>query len=91
MPRGGDIRLGQVGVHFQIHLGLERHRLCLAALVENCLLEQTDIEVIADRFDMPVLARTEQIPCAANLHIAEGDAEARAEFGIFAERLQPLA
>ena len=91
VPLGGNITLGEVGIDFQIDLCLERRCPLFAALVKDCLFQQADVEVVTDRLDVPVLARAEQVSGTADLHIAEGNTEARAELGVFAEGLQAFS
>ena len=61
-----------------------------ALLLQNGLLQELEVHIIAHRDDVAGLLRAEQIARAANFEIAHGDLEAGAEFRVLADGLQPL-
>ena len=48
------------------------------------------VQVVADRGDVTGLCLAEQVAGTADLEVAHGDLEARAELGRLADRLEPL-
>ena len=78
----GDIPLGDIGVHPQVHqtfalVPLDR----FAPGLGNGLVQHLHIEVIAHRLHVAVLAVAQQVAGAPDLQIPHGDAEPRAEGG----------
>ena len=58
--------------------------------VADGVFQQLAIQLVTDSRDMAALLRAEDVAGAANLQVAQGDLEARAEFGELLDRLEPL-
>ena len=63
----------------------------LAGELGDGFAQQLDVELEAERGQVPVLLRAEQLSRAANLEIAHGDREAGAQLGVVRERREPGA
>ena len=63
----------------------------LAGELGDGLAQQLDVELEAERGDVPGLLRAEQLARAADLEVAHRDREAGAELGVVGERRQPRA
>ena len=82
--------LRKVGVHLHIHAGFHIAHRSIAAHFAHRVLDHLHIHIIADRRHKAALLTAQQIARAADLQIAHRDAEARSEFGKFADGVQAL-
>ena len=57
----------------------------------DCLIQQLGVELETNCVDIATLLRTEDVARPANLQVAHGDAETRAQFRRFQHSRQPLA
>ena len=87
----GNVFFGQKCVKIEVDRTFHFRFADLSALFENGLIEQLDIEVVADGVEMTMLFCTEQVSRTANFHIAQGDFESRSEFGILPHGFKPFA
>ena len=82
--------MGRLASSGQVELDLGRLAHRLALQLGHRLGDHLAVEVVADRGDVAGLAGAEQVAGAADLEVAHGDLEARAQLGGLADRLQPL-
>ena len=88
----GHVVAGHVGVHRQVHA----HRLGallggVAGQQAHRLVDHADVELEAHSGHVPGLLVAEQVARSADLEIAHGDLEARAELGVVRQRGQSRA
>ena len=86
---GLDVGRRHVGVDRRIDAHRPRDRAPLARQLRDRLAEQLDVELEAERGHVAGLLGAEQVAGAADLEIAHGDREARAQLGVVGERRQP--
>jgi hypothetical protein len=90
----GHVVGGHVGVHVDVHPhGLRVGLLgSVGRLLRRLhrLVEHLHVELEAERGDVPGLLVAEQVAGAAQLEVAHGDLEARAELGVVAQGAQAL-
>ena len=86
----GDVALGDVGRDSEIGRALGALRHCHAPRLEHGFAEELHIHIIADVDHVAGLLGAEQVARAADLEIAHGDLEARAELRKVADRVEAL-
>ena len=62
----------------------------LAPGLGDGLGDELDVEVVADRGDVPRLVRAQEVAGASDLEVAHGDLEPRAQLGVLADRAEAL-
>lgn len=86
--RRGNIILGDIRVDIDVDEAVAHGRNGYSLLGVDRILQNLDIQVVADRLHTSALLGTEQVPRTAQLQIAHGNFEAAAELGELADSLQ---
>ena len=85
-----DVPPWQVGVDGDVDGDVGRHRHRLTLQLPDRVDHHLAVEVETDRRDVPGLRLPQEVAGAADLEVAHGDLEPRAEVGELADRLQAL-
>jgi hypothetical protein len=87
---GGDIALGDIGIHLDINGAFGFLFYLLASFLQYRLGKELHIKIVSDSIKVTVLFGTEHIAGTAYLKVTESNAEARAELCVFPYRVQAL-
>ena len=80
---GGNVAIGNVGTDLHINKGLCSFLFGFAAFFKHRLVQQFNIQIVANTVDISVLFCTEKVSCSADFQVTKGDFKAGTELGIF--------